>query len=180
MLNAKVEGDDEPRFARSAAAARAIATLGQADLRRLELIARARAQGLPAMEWRDLLQESIIRTLEGSRRWPLGIPLVVFLAQTMRSIASDVRRRPSEDYPGDTSTIQPVDDAHLKMEADHQLRDIVRHFQNDTAVRDLISGLQNGETALETQKRCGLSASEFDAARKRFWRGVAQASGENL
>jgi RNA polymerase sigma-70 factor (ECF subfamily) len=180
MLNAKVEGDGEPRFAGLAEAARAIAALGKADLRRLELIARARAQGLPAMEWRDLLQESIVRTLEGSRRWPQGIPLVVFLAQTMRSIASDIRQRPSEDYPGDSSAVQPVDDAHLKMEADHQLRDFMRYFQSDRAVQDLINGLQMGETALETQKRCGLSASEFDAARKRFWRGVAQASGEDL
>lgn len=180
MLNARVEGDGEPRFAGLAEAARGIATLGRADLRRLELIARARAQGLPAMDWRDLLQESIVRTLEGSRRWPHGIPLVVFLAQTMRSIASDVRQRASEDYPGEGATLEPVDDAHLKIEADQQLRDIMRHFQDDRAVRDLISGLQMGETALETQKRCGLSANEFDAARKRFWRGVAQASGGDL
>lgn len=180
MLNVKAESDGEPQYAGITEAARAIAALGPADLRRLELIARSRAQGLPGMEWRDLLQECLARTLGGSRRWPKHVPLIAFLAQTMRSIASDLRQRASEDCPGDDGKLQYADNSHFYVEAAHQLRDIIRYFADDEHVRKLISGLQVGETALETQQRCGLNPSQYDAARKRFWRGIAFATGENL
>ena len=180
MLNVKAESEDEPRYAGISEAARAIAALGPSDLRRLELIARSRAQGLPGIEWQDLLQECLARTLGGSRRWPKHVSLITFLAQTMRSIASDLRQRASEDYPGDDDKLDVADNPHFKTEAAQQLRDILRYFAEDTQVRELISGLQVGETAMETQKRCGLSPIQYDAARKRFWRGVALVSGDNL
>ena len=63
--------------------------LTDADLGRLEQIARLRAIGLHDVEWRDLLHEAVTRMLEGTRQWPKDVGLVVFLRQTMRSIASE-------------------------------------------------------------------------------------------
>ena len=180
MQNAEPEGDEEPRYAGVGEAARAISALSPADLRRLELIARARSRGLSAVDWRDLLQESIVRTLDGSRRWPREVPLVAFLAQTIRSVASVMRSRLTEDCVGgaEGSSAEGRDDAHLRIEEAHQLRDIKRHFAEDQAVLDLIGGLEIGETAKETQARCGLTENGYGAARKRFWRGVATMRGE--
>ena len=67
--------------------------LSDEDYERLEKIARLRATGLNAVAWRDLLHDAVERLLDGRRQWPLEIPLVVFLRETMRSIASDHWRR---------------------------------------------------------------------------------------
>jgi len=55
--------------------------------------------------------------------------------------------------------------------------EILAHFSVDSGVRLLISGLERGESANETQVRTGLSAKEFDAARKRLSRGLEQLFG---
>ena len=76
--------------------AAALRRLSEGELRRLEQLARLRVIGLHAVDWRDLLQEAIARLLDGSRRWPRDVSLVVFLRETMRSIASDHWRRLEE------------------------------------------------------------------------------------
>ena len=74
----------------------ALRRLSDGDLRRLERLARLRVIGLHAVDWRDLLHEAIVRLLDGSRRWPRDVSMVVFLRETMRSIASDHWRRLEE------------------------------------------------------------------------------------
>ena len=61
----------------------ALRQLSDDDLRRLEQLARLRVIGLHAVDWRDLLHEAIARLLDGSRRWPRDVSLVVFLRETM-------------------------------------------------------------------------------------------------
>ena len=73
--------------------AEALRRLTDSDLQRLEQLARLRVIGLHAVEWRELLHEAVVRLLDGSRQWPREVPLVVFLRETMRSIASDHWRR---------------------------------------------------------------------------------------
>src|SRR5271163_4921104 len=51
--------------------AHALRRLTDADLLRLEALARLRARGLPGgVAWSDLLNEAIRRALDGSRPWP--------------------------------------------------------------------------------------------------------------
>ena len=73
--------------------AEALRRLSDEDYERLEKIARLRVIGLHAVAWRELLHDAIERLLDGRRRWPRNVPLVVFLRETMRSIASDHWRR---------------------------------------------------------------------------------------
>ena len=73
--------------------AEALRALSDKDYERLEKIARLRVIGLHAVEWRELLHDAIARLLDGRRQWPRNVPLVVFLRETMRSIASDHWRR---------------------------------------------------------------------------------------
>jgi RNA polymerase sigma-70 factor (ECF subfamily) len=73
--------------------AHALRRLSDADLLRLEALARLRARGLPGVVWSDLLNEAIRRALDGSRPRPPSVPLLAFLAQIMRSVWSELCRR---------------------------------------------------------------------------------------
>jgi DNA-directed RNA polymerase specialized sigma24 family protein len=68
--------------------AEAIRGLPSAGWLRLKKIARAFARACP-MEADDLLQEAYTRALAGSRRCPRSVDVIRFLAEAMRSIASD-------------------------------------------------------------------------------------------
>src|SRR5215472_4408636 len=68
------------------AVARALAALTPVDLVRLKRLAQLRARVLPGLEWDELLNEALLRTLDGSRRWPEGVPLLAFVAGIMRSL----------------------------------------------------------------------------------------------
>ena len=66
----------------------ALAALSEEDLLRLRAVAKLRARALPpdAMSWPDLLHEAVLRALTGARTWPIGVPLLGFLAGVMRSL----------------------------------------------------------------------------------------------
>jgi hypothetical protein len=56
--------------------ARALAALTPSDLLRLKRVAQLRARLIPGLEWDELLNEALLRALDGSRRWPEGVPLL--------------------------------------------------------------------------------------------------------
>src|SRR5262252_5851166 len=66
--------------------ARALAALTPSDLLRLKRVAQLRARLIPGLEWDELLNEALLRALDGSRRWPEGVPLLAFIAGIMRSL----------------------------------------------------------------------------------------------
>src|ERR1700692_390552 len=77
----------------------AIRALSDVDLLRLKAMARVWARGLPGgLGWGDVLNEAIARVLDGSRRWPPGVPLVALLGGVMRSICDDHWRRARRDF----------------------------------------------------------------------------------
>lgn len=144
-----------------------------------------RASGLATVDWEDLLQEAFSRILAGTRRWPQSVPLVAFVAQLLRSLASEHHRQQtahpivaldaSSDPSGLPLTI--ADDqpgADLQMEADERRAALARRLDADPAALAVLSGHERGETAAETMSRAGLTPLEYDAARKRFRRIVKQ------
>ena len=90
-----------------------IAALADADLLCLPAIARLRVRGLPGVEWTDILNESILRLLNGSRRRPEGVAMVAIVAMTMRSIAEEdwrvVRRERPIFVAADGTTLDQAD-----------------------------------------------------------------------
>ena len=50
------------------------------------------ATGLRQHDADDLLNEALDRVLSGRRTWPIDVPLLAFLSQVMRSIASQWRK----------------------------------------------------------------------------------------
>src|SRR5882724_10656898 len=134
---------DTSEEASTEAVARALAALLPPDLLRLKRTAQLRARQMPGIEWEDLLNEALLRALDGSRRWPKGITLVAFLAGIMRSLVdarAGERRRLAERIlaDGESRTEAPAD---AQLHARQCLVAITRFFAGDPDVLALIDGL---------------------------------------
>lgn len=162
-----------------------IAGLGDADLLRLRALARLRARGLPGLDGMDLFNEAVLRLLGGARCRPPDVPLVAVLATAMRGVADDhwrrVRReRPvlvrAGDWPDDPAARQadpsPEADPERATAAAQALAELDRLFARDGEVLGIIAGLAEGLTPEEIRRRCGLSATAYDSARRRMRRAL--------
>jgi DNA-directed RNA polymerase specialized sigma24 family protein len=178
--------DDPPsppgkRLASATEARTAITRLGGSDFRRLGQIAKIRAAPIVGLGWEDLLNEALVRVLGGRRPWPLNVPIIAFIAQVMRSIASDYGRSAkatnliSGDADGKAAWERVPDEApqaDSALVARQSLDAIYGLFSDDADVLALLSGIECQETAAETTLRTGIGAKAYDAARKRFARGI--------
>jgi RNA polymerase sigma-70 factor (ECF subfamily) len=134
---------DLPADTSTEAVAQALAALRPPDLVQLKRLAQLRARQLAGLEWDELLNEALLRALNGSRRWPEGVPLLAFLAGIMRSLVDarvQERRRLAERAlaSGDAHVTAPPDD---QLHARQCLSAIAQFFANDPDVLALIGGL---------------------------------------
>ncbi len=159
----------------------ALEALSDDDLLRLRALARLRARGLPGgVAWSDLLHEAVLRALEGTRRWPPGVPLLAFLAGIMRSLCDEQwRRRRRESLspqPGDAAAtlidVASNADPERVYAAAEALAAVDRLFASDAMALKVIAGLTNGLSAEEIQRLYGVSAVEYDTARRRMRRAL--------
>lgn len=152
------------------AVAQALAALTAADLVRLKRLAQLRARLLPSLDWEELLNEALLRALDGSRQWPDEVPLVTFIAGIMRSLvdarASERRRRAEEADVQDADQAEPDARIHAR-----QCLDAIRaFFANDPDVLALIGDLARRHLG-GPDKPC-LSQNRREAARKRLARAI--------
>ena len=160
--------------------AAAIRALTDGDLLRLQALARLWTRGMPgSLGWADVMQEAITRALDGSRRWPPGVPLLAFLSGVMRSICDDHWRfevREARVIIRDSAAAElGADDAgtadpERTIAAAQAIADIHRLFSGDNAALKIIAGLADGLTAAEICNTYGLSEREYDTTRKRMRR----------
>lgn len=167
--------------------ARAIHSLSDADLVRLKALARLWARGLPGgIGWADVLHEAIARALDGSRKWPPGVPILVFLSGIMRSICDDQwrrARRELEVFVRDENLADlRVPDAAAAPEravaAAQSLAAIDLLFAADPAALKIIAGLAEGLTPTEICNRYGMSERQYDTTRKRMRRALLRCGLE--
>jgi RNA polymerase sigma-70 factor (ECF subfamily) len=165
---------------------RALGALSEIDLLRLRALARLRARGLPpGIDWSDLLNEALARALDGSRQWPQGVPLLVFLAGVMRSICDEVWRRRRREAELIAFGTKPEADCHdvacpaanqeRVLAACEAIAAVYRLFAGDPVALRIISGLANGQTAEEIRLLHGLSPVEYHSARRRMRRALLRA-----
>jgi DNA-directed RNA polymerase specialized sigma24 family protein len=167
----------------AAAVSRALAALSGADLLRLQALARLRAHGLPqGLGWADLLHEALARALDGSRQWPAGVPLLVFLAGVMRSLCDEIwrrRRREAEvvtyEEAAGRTVACPAPDQERVVAAGEALAVIYRLFAGDQTALLIISGLAGGLSAEDIRAQHGLSSLVYDSARRRMRRALLRA-----
>jgi len=172
-------------FTTPAGSALALKVVSRLDLLRLKTIARIHARGLPAdVGWADLLQEAFARVLDGSRRRPERISLVVFLAGVMRSLKSDHWRRTLRDSRGSPTVLpyhdpggpqdrelpDPAPDPERALSALQELAAIDKLFADDRVVLIIIKGLGDGLSAEQIRIAADISKTDYDSARKRMRR----------
>jgi DNA-directed RNA polymerase specialized sigma24 family protein len=167
----------------AAAVSRALAALSGEDLLRLQALARLRARGLPnGIGWSDLLHEALARALDGTRQWPAGVPLLVFLAGTMRSICDEIwrrRRREAElivfgkNAEADCRDVASLAaDQERVLAASEALATLYRLFAGDSIVLRILSGLANGLSAADIRLANEFSPVEYDSGRRRMRRAL--------
>ena len=171
----------------NAPAARALALklVSEMDLLRLKAIARLHARGLPPeVDWSDLLQEAFTRLLDGSRKYPEDVSIVVFLAGVMRSIKADHCRRArrvaarlpqmrtaldlGDDPEGEVG--DPGPDPERSLIAMQQLAEMYRLFADDPRALQVIEGLFEGWSPEQIRAKYDMSKIEYDSTRKRMRR----------
>ena len=181
--------EDEPQIAIEAADAarsvsQALEVLTETDRLRLYALARLRAKGLPpGASWSDLLHEAIVRALDGSRRWPEGLPLPVFLAGIMRSLCDEAwrrRRREAELLTfGNEAACEavacPAPSAERTLAAAEAVAAIHRLFATDAVALRIVMGLASGLSAEDIRTMHNLSSLEYDTARRRMRRALLRA-----
>ena len=164
-----------------------LAGLTDDELIKLKRIAQLRAHGLVSMDWNDLLQEAIARTLAGSRVWPKDVPLLAFLAQTMRSIANEAwlnfdrsGERPSA-ADSEESRLLELAASEIDPEREAAAADALRHvlsiFTDDPDAMAVLAGLADGLSPSEVQQMGQLTPLRYAAAQKRIRRRLVSAHG---
>ena len=156
------------------AVARALATLTPSDLMRLKRLAQLRARLLPGAEWDELLNEALLRALDGSRRWPEGVPLLTFIAGIMRSLVDgrvDQRRRLVEHALAGRE-LPPAAPADMQLHARQCLAAIAQFFAADADVLALIAALARQYLGGADGAAPRLSKKRREAARKRLARAI--------
>ena len=82
----------EPIFRHPNDISAAVRNFRPADWARLLMLGQIHSHGR-TIDAEDLVQEAITRALIGDRRCPSNVEIIAFLAQTMRSIASNERKK---------------------------------------------------------------------------------------
>jgi DNA-directed RNA polymerase specialized sigma24 family protein len=178
-------------FASPADCAAALSGLCEADLLRLKRFAQYRSAGLPQVDWQDLLHEAIDKALSGRRRWPRAVSFVLFMQQTIRSLANEHWRRRIEGPtvtvadldPGQTLAFEAAPDVDTptperSIEARDSLRAIYALFSNDPRVLTVLDGFAEGLTPAEIMSKASLTAVAFASARRKIRRTVERALTE--
>lgn len=156
------------------AIAQALAALTPSDLVRLKRLAQLRARLLPGLEWDELLNEALLRALDGSRRWPEGVPLLAFLAGIMHSLvdnrAAERRRLAERTLAGVESRVAASPEAQTH--ARQCLAAINQFFAGDPDVLVLIAALSRQYLGGAERSAPRLGRKRRDAARKRLARAI--------
>nr|WP_276978022.1 hypothetical protein [Ferrimicrobium acidiphilum] len=187
--------DFQDIHATTAEVAAALAALSGADLVRLKRIAQLRSAGLSTVTWEDLINEAIVRSLTGTRRWPPSIPFIAFLAQTIRSIASEEWRRLDHEQTrveADLGFGEDDDQSMADLAVDHigpernaiarkTLNDIELLFHDDDAAKAILHGFAQGATPKQVQSSASLTPTQYASAQRRIRRRLARhfAAKEN-
>jgi RNA polymerase sigma-70 factor (ECF subfamily) len=155
----------------------ALRALSDADLVRLKALARLWSRGLPGgLGWTDVLNEAIVRSLDGSRRWPADVPLLAFLSGVMRSICDEHWRRARRDRtwlvaaPASGGAVAAPDNPERVLAAAQALGAINGLFADDPAALKILAGLAEGMSATDIRLHYDMSERDYDSTRKRMRR----------
>jgi DNA-directed RNA polymerase specialized sigma24 family protein len=117
----------------------------------------------------DLLQEAIVRVLEGTRRWPTGVPFMAFMCGTMRGIAWDWRGE-SQDGASDENELAILEEGNAIARIDAQK--LLTLFADDPVAQKLIVGMMEGARGEDLWESSGLTRTEYESKRRKIRRRI--------
>lgn len=160
-----------------------------AEIARAKKFAKVLAHGLRRLTGDDLLQEAITRLLCRSRKWRRGLPVLVVLTGTMRSIAFSARKAPDyglaedigatsdEDSDDDPSPLgegtSPETDPGRIVEAESEISAVQIAVRGDEELELLVEAFAEGLRGQDAAQELGWDRKTYDAARKRLSRRLA-------
>lgn len=154
----------------------AVDGLSRDDKMKLDTIEAIRRRGTGFGKG-ELLREALCRALEGERKCPRDVPMMAFLAMTMKSIAShdrEQRRRvvtmadPPEPAQADAPDPPLVPSPEDEVIAASVLREIYAHFENDEEAALVLIGWADGLRGKALRDATGLDQAGLDYAAKRI------------
>jgi DNA-directed RNA polymerase specialized sigma24 family protein len=120
----------------------------------------------------DLLQEALMRILDGRRDWPRSVAVVPFLAGVMRSIAWDWRAERHVDS-AEATGIAGWDDQSAAARID--LRKTIALFSDDPIAQRILIALMDGTRGEELRELSGLGKTEYESKRTKTRRRLERA-----
>ena len=163
----------EPEYATPEEAAAALENLGEADRIRLAMLARSRLHG-ESGAWEDLLQEALKRILDGTRKWPRGLPIIAFVAGVMRSLAGEYRKQQRQSGASAESLpladSNPGPDSHAETKS--EIEAIENHFGDDEDALAVIMARFEGYSPEEIQAMFSMTKTRYDSTLKRIRRKI--------
>lgn len=168
----------------------AFAALTDSDLLALRKSASLSMRGTEYTEPADLIHEALARCLTGARSWPTHVPLTIFLANIMRSIANSDRRTKAalttraasqfgddsgEDFLADFAGFAPsAEDVYIQSiqlrQAERALENLRSRFAEDRLASIVLAGWLSGRGGSEILEDSKMRLCDYDAARKRLQR----------
>lgn len=184
----------------------ALRSLSEPDFRRLDKAARLFMRFHPVLareyEAGDLLQMAVLATLQGTRKWPKNrVALVKFLAEAMRSIASNESRKlhegmqahtvlEGEDVSADVDAREanalgsavsaPPDPEQALLQKEHEAERLTKiallraQLADDQEITRIFELQLEGLSKREIRERLGMDNTRFWTADRRLMRRIEQ------
>ncbi|NOU23107.1 MAG: sigma-70 family RNA polymerase sigma factor [Methyloglobulus sp.] len=172
-----------------------IETLTLSDWNRLHKAARSFLYGTAFSDVDELINETLLRVLDGKRKWRDDVPFITFISNAMRSVADGERNLsykteevlaidlPNNNPDSDSDPMVMFGNEALSPEtiitneidgalADEDLKIIENHFKGNETVEWVLMGIEDGMSASEIIEMSGMSKTEYESARKSFLRGL--------
>jgi hypothetical protein len=150
----------------------ALRSLSPAEKVALVRIAKHYTRGT-RYEYQELMNECILRHLDGRRPRPASVAVVPFLGGVMRSIAFEWRR--AESVVAECEVIDiPVE---YDIDAGLELERIVRSFGDNTCEQTLFLGFVYDLSKEQLQKLTNLTSKQFDSMKRKVQRHLKKLNG---
>lgn len=165
-----------------------------ADWQRAFYMSAGFCGGLTGWKPEDLLQETLLKLIDGSRVWRPGIHPLVVLKTAMRSVASNARKHNDASPVDENVVLDPfeaeVDDkapgAHGKVEitpedelsGNQQIAALYAALGGDEDLEMLAMAWADGLRGADAREALGWDEKKYDAARNRLLRRLATLDPE--
>jgi DNA-directed RNA polymerase specialized sigma24 family protein len=136
----------------------------------------------------DLLQEAIVRTLQGTRRWRRSVTIIKHLVRTMQSISWEAHRaRSAQPHAWAEDGVEEIDPGDRPADSDESVvEDVVLAREELAQVESLFEHDQEALRVLrcrsielspsETCEELGMERSRYDTVNKRIWRKLTKSA----